>query len=425
MFESCADQTSKRIRGITKGTRMKMLHTSDWHLGRNLYGRRRYEEFEAFLNWLAEETERRGPDLLVVAGDIFDTTAPSNRAQELYYGFLRRIAKGDRHIVVIGGNHDSPTFLNAPKSVLKSLNVHVVGSMDLESELLVCRGSAGRPEAVVCAVPYLRDRDLRLTEAGESIDDKRTKLAEGFRTHYHELGQRAEEIRGSLDIPIIATGHCFAAGGKTVADDGVRDLNVGSLDHVEAAAFPNCFDYIALGHLHVPQKAAGSETMRYSGSPLPMGFGEAGQQKLILEIDFDGRRAAVSEIPVPCFQPLRRISGGLDTILADLNRLKHEHSSAWLEIEYTGAEIVSDLRDQIETAAEGSGLEIRRIKNRRVIDRVLQRIENAETLDDLEPADVFDRCLETHEIPQSQRPALAAAYSEILQTLAESDPNAE
>ncbi|VGO15973.1 Nuclease SbcCD subunit D [Pontiella desulfatans] len=409
---------------------MKVLHTSDWHLGRSLYGRRRHDEFAEFLDWLAEHIEHEQIDLLLIAGDVFDTTSPGNHAQELYYSFLCRIAHSVacRQVVVIGGNHDSPSFLNAPKALLGALRVHVVGAINTgnpDDEIVVCRNAAGDPEAIVCAVPYLRDRDIRQAEAGESIDDKRAKLAEGYRAHYSNIGNRAEAARGDRDLPIIGMGHCFAAGGTTVADDGVRDLNVGSLDQVEAAAFPACFDYLALGHLHVPQRVAHSDTMRYCGSPIPMGFGEANQQKLVLEIDFEGRAPTVTEISVPCFQPLRRIAGTLDEILEALKQLTLERSTAWIEIEYTGDEIVPDLRDQVEAAIDGTNLEIRRIKNRRVIDRVLQRIDTAETLDDLEPTDVFARCLEAHAIPYGQRPELTAAYAEILQTHAEGDIHAE
>ena len=405
---------------------MKILHTSDWHLGRSLYGRGRYDEFTAFLNWLAEHLERKPIDILLIAGDIFDTTTPSNRAQELYYAFLSRVSKSSyRHIVVIGGNHDSPSFLNAPKAVLQALNVHVVGAMDLENELLICRDAEGIPEAIVCAVPYLRDRDIRQSEAGESIDDKRAKLAEGYRAHYHKIGALAEAARGDLNIPIIGTGHCFAAGGTTLADDGVRELNVGSLDHIEASAFPVCFDYLALGHLHVPQKVANSEILRYCGSPIPMGFGEANQQKLVLEIDFDGRTPSVTEIPIPCFQPLRRIAGTLEQILDALQHLKHDGSSAWLEIEYTADALVPNLRELVETAIQGTALEIRRIQNKRILERALQPLDPAETLDDLDPTEVFTRCLDSHDIPAVQRSELTAAYSEILRDLQEADPNAE
>ena len=142
---------------------MNILHTY-WHLGRALCGRKRYEEFGAFLDWLAETIERQGIDVLLVAGDVFDNGAPSNRAQELYYRFLCRAAASScRHVVVVAGNHDSPTFLDAPRSLLATLNVHVVGSAaeDPEDEVLVLRGRDGAPELIVCAVPYLRDRDVR------------------------------------------------------------------------------------------------------------------------------------------------------------------------------------------------------------------------------------------------------------------------
>ena len=198
---------------------MNILHTSDWHLGRALYGRRRYDEFTAFLEWLVAHVENEKIDLLLIAGDVFDTTTPSNRAQELYYSFLSRIAHSAtcRQVIVIGGNHDSPSFLNAPKTLLGALNVHVVGAMDADDEIVICRNDVGAPEAIVCAVPYLRDRDIRQAEAGESMDDKRTKLAEGYRAHYQQIGDLADAARGDSDIPIIGMGHCFAAGGTTLA----------------------------------------------------------------------------------------------------------------------------------------------------------------------------------------------------------------
>ena len=169
---------------------MKILHTSDWHIGRTLYGRKRYEEFDSFLTWLAETIQQNEIDALLVAGDVFDTSAPSNRAQELYYRFLCRVAASScRHVVVIAGNHDSPSFLNAPRELLKALNVHVVGSSSesLEDEVLVLRSELNAPELIVCAVPYLRDRDIRVAEAGESVEDKERKLLAGIRSHYAEV----------------------------------------------------------------------------------------------------------------------------------------------------------------------------------------------------------------------------------------------
>ncbi len=409
---------------------MKLLHTSDWHIGRTLYGRKRYEEFEAFLTWLAETIQQNEIDALLVAGDVFDTSAPSNRAQELYYRFLCRVAASScRHVVVVAGNHDSPSFLNAPKELLKALDVHVVGSSteSPEDEVLVLRNDQDTPELIVCAVPYLRDRDIRVAEAGESVEDKERKLIEGIRTHYAAVAALAEQKREELgaDIPIVGTGHLFTAGGQTVDGDGVRELYVGSLAHVTAGIFPACFNYLALGHLHVPQKVNGSETIRYSGSPLPMGFGEAKQQKSVCQVEFHSTAASVQLIDVPIFQKLERVKGDWDGISTRILELSATGSQGWLEVIYDGTEVIGDLRERLEAAISGTQMEILRIKNNRIIDRVLGQIHEEETLDDLNVNDVFERCLAVHEVPEDQRSELLRAYQETVSSLYEDDVQAE
>ena len=409
---------------------MKVLHTSDWHIGRTLYGRKRYEEFEAFLTWLAETIQQNEIDALLVAGDVFDTSAPSNRAQELYYRFLCRVAASScRHVIVVAGNHDSPSFLNAPKELLKALNVHVVGSptSSPEDEVLVLRNDQDAPELIVCAVPYLRDRDIRVAEAGESVEDKERKLIEGIRTHYAAVAALAEQKREELgvDIPIVGTGHLFTAGGQTVDGDGVRELYVGSLAHVTAGIFPACFNYLALGHLHVPQKVNGSETIRYSGSPLPMGFGEAKQQKSVCQVEFHSTAASVQLIDVPIFQKLERVKGDWEGISNRIIELSATESQGWLEVIYDGTEVIGDLRERLEAAISGTQMEILRIKNNRIIERVLRQIHEEETLDDLNVNDVFERCLAVHDVSEEQRPELLRAYQETVSSLYEDDMQAE
>ncbi|MFZ2950297.1 MAG: exonuclease subunit SbcD, partial [Desulfuromonadaceae bacterium] len=207
---------------------MKVLHTSDWHIGRALYGRKRYEEFEQFLDWLIGCIESERVEALLVAGDVFDNGTPSNRALELYYRFLCRVAgAGCRHVVVTAGNHDSPSLLNAPREVLRFLNVHVVGCMAeaAEDELVVLHDADGKPELIICAVPYLRDRDIRRAEAGETFEDKGRKLVDGIRDHYRQVGEAAVAKRSEFaeNLPIVAMGHLFTSGGQTVEGDGVRD----------------------------------------------------------------------------------------------------------------------------------------------------------------------------------------------------------
>lgn len=409
---------------------MRVLHTSDWHIGRTLYGRKRYEEFEAFLTWLAETIQQNEIDALLVAGDVFDTSSPSNRAQELYYRFLCRVAASScRHVVVVAGNHDSPSFLNAPKELLKALDVYVVGSSteSPDDEVLVLRNDKNTPELIVCAVPYLRDRDIRVAEVGESVEDKERKLIEGIRTHYATVAALAEQKREELgaDIPIVGTGHLFTAGGQTVDGDGVRELYVGSLAHVTAGIFPACFNYLALGHLHVPQKVNGSETIRYSGSPLPMGFGEAKQQKSVCQIDFHSTAASVQLINVPVFQKLERVKGDWDGISNRILELSATNSRGWLEVIYDGTEVIGDLRERLEVVISGTQMEILRIKNNRIIERVLGQIHEEETLDDLNVNDVFERCLVVHDVSEEQRSELLRAYQETVSSLYEDDVQAE
>jgi exonuclease SbcD len=408
---------------------MKLLHTSDWHIGRALYGRKRYEEFEAFLSWLADFIETEDIDVLLVAGDVFDNSTPSNRAQELYYRLLCRVASSERrHVVVIAGNHDSPSFLNAPKELLKFLNIHVVGyaSGKPDDELLVLSAQDGVPMVIVCAIPYLRDHDIRTAEAGESVEDKERKIVDGIKTHYRLVCDAAEQRRALLGkhVPIVAMGHLFAAGGQTVDGDGVRELYIGSLAQVKRDVFPECIDYVALGHLHIPQRVGGSDLVRYSGSPLPIGFGEAEQEKSVTLVELSDR-PQVRNISVPRFQELKTLRGDWQTVAKGVEELKARKSTAWLEISYEGDELAADLQERLKDAIDGTGMEILRVKNNRVLERALRGESEEETLDDLHVTDVFTLCLESHEVPEDQRPALLSAYQEIILALNEEDAQAE
>ena len=426
---------------------MRILHTSDWHLGRTLYGRKRHEEFAAFLDWLVALIEREGVTALLVAGDIFDTTTPSHRALELYYRFLCRVAASPcRHVVVVAGNHDSPTFLEAPKALLRALDVHVLGSAtaDPADEVLVLRDLSGAPELIVCAIPYLRDRDIRQVEAGEDSADKERKLMEGIRDHYASVVALAEARRADLgaEIPLVAMGHLFTAGGRTLEGDGVRELYVGSLAHVSQGIFPDSLDYLALGHLHVPQRVGGAETRRYSGSPLPMGFGEARQQKSLCLVEWDKGNGArpgcrVRLIPIPVFQPLERIQGDWDLLVKRLKELVAARSPTWIEVIYEGEAVISDLRERLEallapteeapTREETAPRpEILRVRNNRIAQGVLERMHEEESLGDLNALEVFTRRLEAAQtVPPEQHSDLLLAYQEILASFHHGDPQAE
>ncbi|MDY0133222.1 MAG: exonuclease SbcCD subunit D C-terminal domain-containing protein [Desulforegulaceae bacterium] len=411
---------------------MKIIHTSDWHLGRSLYGRKRYDEFKNFLDWLLGIIEKEKTDALLISGDIFDTSTPSNKAQELYYNFICKASLICKGIVITAGNHDSPTFLNAPKTLLKILNIHVKGSIteNLEDEIVVLKDKE-TPFAIICAVPYLRDRDIRTVEAGETADDKNLKLILGIKKHYEKVCSLAKtkqdklKSKGYENIPIIAMGHLFAAGGTTIEGDGVRELYVGTLSRTGADIFPDFLDYTALGHLHLPQKVSGNDHIRYCGSPIPMGFGEANQTKTIIIAEFKNKTPKIKEIPVPVFQRLERIKGSIDEIFKKIENLKNQNSNAWLEIEYTGSEVLGNLRQNIEEKIENTELEIRRIKNNKIIESLKSSAKHEQTLDDLDLNQVFEKCLETYEIEEDEKQELISAYNYIVNKIFEEDKNAE
>lgn len=421
---------------------MKILHSSDWHLGRTLFGRRRHAEFAAFLDWLTAILHERRPDVLLVSGDVFDTGTPGVRAQELYYSFLRRAADSPcRHVVITAGNHDSPSFLDAPRALLGALRVHVIGAAlpppplttgeaaptpSLRDEVLTLRDDAGRAELIVCAVPFLRDADLRVSAPGESQQDRDARLREGLLAHYAAVTEEARARRDALAqeegarVPLAIMGHLFAVGGKTVEGDGVRDLYVGSLAAMPASAFPPDASYVALGHLHVPQAVGGLEHIRYSGSPLPMGFGEAAQPKSVClaELEADAP-ARVELLSVPRFRQLESLRGTRETILARMNELIAAHApeipEIWLEIIPDAPS--SALREELENLAKDAPLDILRIRDRATMDTALGSDGAEEALEELDPRDVFERLLDMRHTEEEKRPALRLAYEELLHDL--------
>ncbi|SNT69784.1 exonuclease SbcCD subunit D C-terminal domain-containing protein [Psychrobacter sp. LV10R520-6] len=340
---------------------LNILHTSDWHLGRRLYGHMRYAEFEAFLSWLHDTISTQQVDVLIIAGDIFDTMTPSNRAQSLYYDFLTRIVKTHcQHVVIVAGNHDSPTFLDAAKGLLQALNVQVVGTAceDPNDEVLLLSSDDTEnslPLCLIAAVPYLRDRDVRSSQAGESGRTKDANVIAGIEAHYRAVTDCALAEQASLlttygqHVPIVATGHLFAAGGRTTEDDGVRDLYVGSLGSISANLFDSAIDYVALGHLHVPQKVGGYEHIRYCGSPIAMGFGEARQQKQVLLIQFGdtirnrGIKSHDSD-DIKNISTEKFITSKVSTPLSKLPKT----SKAAVRSEYTTPDLFADLEENTD-----------------------------------------------------------------------------
>lgn len=407
---------------------MRILHTSDWHLGISLMGHKRYAEQREFLSWLIRTINSEQIEVLLVSGDVFDSALPGSRAQELYYEFLRQMKQTScQNIIIIAGNHDSPTFLNAPGGLLKHLGIHVVGSKteNTSDEVLPIKNAEGDIVLIVCAVPYLRERDIRSVEAYESIEQKEQKLLAGITKHYQDVFSIAFDIQKKTPShpPIVALGHLFAAGGKLYEGDAVRELYIGNLLYVPADLFPAEIEYVALGHLHSEQIIGGRDNLRYSGSPLPLSFKEADHEKQVLLIDITDTQTTIKPIRIPQNNRLCSIEGDRDSILQELDLIIEQGEPCWLEICYTGDDILPTLKSDIESIIAGSEIELLRLKNERIMRRVLSATTLNESLDDLSVIQVFERCLQKHGINEPQSLELRNCYNEILQLLSERDPN--
>ncbi|MFM7711141.1 MAG: exonuclease SbcCD subunit D C-terminal domain-containing protein [Ferruginibacter sp.] len=399
---------------------MKILHTADWHLGRSLYSKKeRHEEHLAFFNWLLKTIQEKKIELLLIAGDVFDTSSPSSTCQKLYYDLLIQVLKaGCRSVVVVGGNHDSPSFLNAPKDALAALNIHIVGcaTENIADELVVINDEQNKPQLIIAAVPFLRERDISHFAEGEQYSDRSKRVNENIRKHYAAIGEIAELKKQELGlvVPIIATGHLSVAGGKRNEDDGVREIYVGNIQAVGCDIFPDVFEYVALGHYHIP--SAIKNHIRYCGSPIPMGFGEADQTKCVYVLDFTPT-LSVETVAVPCFQKLVSIIGDQLSIAKQLQVLKNAESSVWVEIMYDGEAVFTDLASWIQEETKDSLIEVLKIQNRQHVRHMLSATSPSEALEELTIHDVFNRLLEKTEIPEEQRLSLKETYQEIIENL--------
>lgn len=394
---------------------MKVLHTSDWHLGQLLKQQKRDEEHRAFLEWLLGTMKEEAVELLLIAGDIFDSGLPPNYALEMYYSFLSRCAaQGCRSVIVTGGNHDSPATLQAPKPVLKAINVTVTGIRDREqpdNDLVLVRDATGNPAVLVCAIPFLRDQDVYIPQAGEQGDTRTQGIIRGTADWYRrqvDLAHARRQELGRPGLPIIATGHLFTEGASLAGSE--RELYVGNLGAFPAACFPDEAAYVALGHLHRPQVVPNHPRVRYSGSPVPCSFDEAAHEKQVLVFDSaspDDARA----IPVPTFRRLATVRGDLAVIGRQMNELTHAPLRTWVFAEYTGDTLMPDLEDRVIDLAKNLPVEI--IGCQDLSHRVTVAAEPQRYANELTPKEVFELCIEQSGLSEEDRAQVREAFQEV------------
>ncbi|SFH88745.1 Exodeoxyribonuclease I subunit D [Pseudomonas guineae] len=405
---------------------IRILHTSDWHLGQHFMGKTRQAEHQAFCAWLIEQVQTHAVDALLIAGDIFDTGAPPSYAREQYNRFIVELRATGCELVVLGGNHDSVAMLGESKTLLAQLGTRVIPGVcePIDEQLLALHRRDGSVGALLCGIPFIRPRDVLLSQAGQSAQDKQQSLQQAIQQHYQRLYALAETRRAELggDLPIIATGHLTTVGAS--ASDSVREIYVGSLEAFPTSAFPPAA-YIALGHIHRPQKVGGLEHIRYCGSPIALSFDEAKQQKevLLVELDSSGLRQ-ITALPVPRFQPLLSLRGSLKELEVAIQEAAKQGSAeqpVWLEVLVGTDDYLSDLQLRIAALCEGLPVEVLRIRRERGTASASLQGRAKETLDELSVEEVFAQRLSSETLADDEQKPLLQLYQQVVSELREGD----
>ncbi|MCQ4053916.1 exonuclease SbcCD subunit D C-terminal domain-containing protein [Aeromonas sp. SG16] len=407
---------------------MKILHTADWHLGHQLHGHDRRFEHDAFLDWLTDTLKAREIDALLVAGDLFDTANPPASAWQQLYRFLARLRAELPHLnmVLIGGNHDSPSKLDAPHELLRAFDLHLVGSISRDSEgkletdrlLVPLQDREGKIAAWCAAVPFLRSSDLRVEQLAEGQD----RLIEGVRQVYAEVLTEGRARCGE-DLPLIAMGHAYLAAGQ-LSELSERRVLGGNQHALPAELFAGA-DYTALGHLHLAQSPA--EGVHYSGSPLPLSLAEANYNHQVLEVTFaGGKLAELERIPVPrAVEMIRLHQSPLDEALEAIEALTlppcPQEAQPFLEVRLRLPKPEARIRERILAAIADKPVRLARISTQyQGSGEGLADGRERRRLDELSPTEVFRLCYQ-RQFEGEPEAQLVASFEEILEQVKESN----
>ncbi|KZN34050.1 hypothetical protein N480_22935 [Pseudoalteromonas luteoviolacea S2607] len=404
---------------------MKVVHTSDWHLGQQFYEHSRYTEHQAFLDWLCQELVQIEADLLIVSGDIYHTATPPAASEQQLYAFIKQ-AKSllpALHIVIIAGNHDSANRIETAKPLLQQFDTHVVGRFDKHNPQNVVKTLAMPVGKVnVVAMPFLRSADITHLDNDES-------------SYAHAVRQAYEDAYASIvdrDVPTIAMGHLHAKGGD-ISGDSERNITIGGFDSIHADVFGDLPDYVALGHLHKAQKVANNDCIRYSGTPMPMSFAERNYKHQVVLVEFEKSQVkAVSARYVPRYKEVILLpeKGGatLVELCEAINALElpscDNVPKPYLRLRLNASETDSQFRHKIEQALENKpvhfcGIE-RVTQQAQHDDEVI--FEDLGKVSELAPTTLLELAYKEHVDPQGvPSNALKKCLEEVLVSLSEHD----
>lgn len=337
------------------------LHTSDWHLGQFFYNHSRHYEHQQFLSWLLTQIQEKQPHALLIAGDIFDVINPGSQAQKQLYQFLADAHRIAPHMqtLMIAGNHDSGYRIEQVEPLLEKYNAKTVGvvrwnedkTLDLDRLLLPIYNQNQDIVAWCLALPFLRSAEI--TGFNEHTTNSKNAIA-----YLHQQLIAEAKRRKTPDQALILMSHAHMQGGET--SDSERPIIIGNEEALSTTLFEDAVDYVALGHLHKPQKV-GQPHIRYSGSPIPLSFSEINYKHQVVEVKVDptqdtDHRLQFEAVEIPRCIQLHRIRGELNEVLQQLKALPHDVVENIDHREYVDIEYYSltppqpNLRQQFEAA---------------------------------------------------------------------------
>jgi exonuclease SbcD len=409
---------------------MRLLHTSDWHLGQSLNQYDRSFEHAQFLGWLLDTLEAEKVDALVIAGDVFDSTNPSAASQTQLYQFLTQARRRVPHlgIVMTAGNHDSPGRMEAPAPFLSLFDAIVVGQIGRASDcidwdriVVPLKNRTGQVAAWCIAMPFLRPSDAPRMEG--TADTYMAGVGALYASAYEHAASKRNDGQA-----IIAMGHCHTIGGK-VSEDSERRIVIGGSEALSASVFDPGIAYVALGHLHLAQKVGGDPSRRYCGSPLPMSFSEIDYPHQVVVVELDGANvSSTREIPIPRTVDLLRVPkqvAPLDEVLEQLKALSlpdlPESQWPYLQVRVQLTQPEPTLRTQIESALAGKPVRLVRIEtsSAKTAGSQAAPLVSIDELSNLAPAGFFER-LYQHRYGESPPADIMAAFTELVNTPVES-----
>lgn len=371
---------------------MRILHTSDLHLGHRLCDRDRYSEHDAFIDWLVDTICSNSIDLLLVCGDVFDSYTPSNKAQEQYYRLIHGVhSRAGIPVIITGGNHDSGTWLDAPSSLLDQFNVHVKGSKpdNIEELIVDIRNKEGVLTGVVCAVPYLRERDVRSFTESADEHERTQAWGAGVAALYTRLYEKAAERTAGTNVPVIATGHCFMTGASLTPDE--ESMYIGGLGQLSSSVIPEGLSACFLGHIHTAQKLSTKVPVFYSGTPVPLDFSERGKRFVYIHEFANSELCDSTKLQVPVTRRLSSISGSLASLREQIRTMIEESNvPVWFDIELPFEEDSVNAHQALIAMVENEEAEV--LKVRMLRDDNLDNNDrlSVQSLDNLKEVQVFE-----------------------------------